>query len=232
MVDLKCPKCGSDNTQRVKLEVFNKDVKSLWWMIVVFAVLGITINPIVLLFAIIVIILMIIANIIYKHNNRNNWILICSRCGHQFTITNPDKVDIVNAQNKAKQEKQRQRIEAYAEKNKKTIEALNQNGKLEEDEILLDTVDYFTPRKYVYVSGWHLKITNKALICFNAKSTFRICKKDIEYIKKIRYASAMSAGIQICIMENGENKKYDFVVQVYQQKEIVDMLNKWLQSQQ
>jgi DNA-directed RNA polymerase subunit M/transcription elongation factor TFIIS len=195
-------------------------------MVVIFSVLGITINPIILFFDFIVIILMIIGNIIYKHKNRNNWIMKCSRCGHQFTIINPDKVDIINKQNEGKKENQRQKSE------KKTIEALTQNGKLEVDEILLNTVDYFTPRKYLYVSGWHLKVTNKALICFNDKSTFRIYKKNIEYIKKIRYASAMPAGIQICIIENGKNKKYDFVVQVYQQREIVDMLNKWKQSQQ
>jgi hypothetical protein len=42
----------------------------------------------------------------------------------------------------------------------------------------------------------------------------------------------MSAGIQVCIMENGQNKKYDFVVFPNQQIEIIDMLNNWLQSQQ
>jgi hypothetical protein len=47
MINLKCPKCNSDNTQRVNLEVFDKNVKSLWWMVVIFSVLGITINPII-----------------------------------------------------------------------------------------------------------------------------------------------------------------------------------------
>jgi hypothetical protein len=121
MVDLKCPKCGSDNTQRVKLEVFNKDVKSLWWMIVVLVVLGVAIHPIVLLFAFAVILLLIIVNMIHKHNNRNHWILQCSRCGYQFTITNPDRIDMINAQNEAKREKQSRRAAVYAEKNKKTV---------------------------------------------------------------------------------------------------------------
>jgi DNA-directed RNA polymerase subunit M/transcription elongation factor TFIIS len=232
MVDLKCPKCGSDNTQRVNLEVFDKDVKSLWWLVVIFAVLGITINPIILSFVFVDIIVMIIANIKRKHNNRNNWVLQCSRCGHQFTIINPDKVDTINAQNKAKQEKQRQRIQAYAEKNKKTIDALNQNGKLEGDEILLNTVDYFTPRKYSYEPAWQLKVTDKTLVCFNAKRTFRVSKENIMYIKKKSYALIIPTGIQICIMENGKKKKCDFVVYTDKRGEIVDMLNKWKQSQQ
>lgn len=230
MVDLNCPKCGSENTQRVKPEVFDKDVKSLWWMIVIFAVLGITIHPIVLFFAFIVIILMIIVNILYKHKNRNHWILKCSRCGHQFTIINPDKVDTINAQNKAKKEKQRQRADAYAEKNRKTTEAFNQNGKLESDEILIHTVDGVTLHKHPYASNWQVKITNQALICFNAKSTLRINKKNIVYIKKKNYALIIPTGIQICTMENGKKKKYNFVA--CKRRETVDMLNKWKQSQQ
>jgi DNA-directed RNA polymerase subunit M/transcription elongation factor TFIIS len=228
MVDLKCPKCGSDNTQRVKLEVFDENVKSLWWMIVVLVVLGVAIHPIVLLFAFAVILLLIIVNMIHKHNNRNHWILQCSRCGYQFTITNPDRIDMINAQNEAKREKQSRRAVVYAEKNKKTVDALNQNGQLENDEVLLNTVDYFSPHKNSYTLSSQLKITNKALVCFNAKRTLRLPKENVIYIKKKNYALIIPTGIQICMMENGKKKRYNFVVYAgKQRKEIIKMLNEW-----
>ncbi len=80
MVDLQCPRCGSNDTKRMKSEIFDKGVKELWFTIVI------------LFFAVAVIILMIIVNIIQRYRHRNDWIMQCTRCGHQFPVTYSDKI--------------------------------------------------------------------------------------------------------------------------------------------
>ena len=52
MLDLKCPFCGNENTTKVPNEIFDASVKSTWWMIVIFGILGISIHPMILLLAI------------------------------------------------------------------------------------------------------------------------------------------------------------------------------------
>lgn len=91
MVDLKCPKCNSENTQVEPMKVFNKDVKEMWWMIVILSILGIAIHPVVLFFAFVVIAFLIIVNIILKIRYRNKWSVRCNRCGYEFSVDKPGK---------------------------------------------------------------------------------------------------------------------------------------------
>ena len=92
MLDLKCPFCGNENTTKVPNEIFDASVKSTWWMIVIFGILGISIHPMILLLAIAAMIINIIINILVKIKSRNVWIMQCPRCKKEFTVPNPDKM--------------------------------------------------------------------------------------------------------------------------------------------
>lgn len=230
MVDLQCPKCGSNDTKRMKSEIFDKDVKELWFTIVIFTVLGVSINPVILFFAVAVIILMIIVNIIQKHRHRNDWIMQCTRCGHQFSVTNPDKIETINAKSEKKREKQNQKAKIYAEKNRVIIESLNRNSQLTEGETLLHTVDYFCPYKSAYTANSQLKVTDKSLVCYNEKNSLRIPKSGIISIKKKNYCLIIPTGIQICVNDGGRKRNHDFVVLADKRKEILRMLENWRQA--
>ncbi len=230
MVDLQCPKCGSSDTKRMKSEIFDKGVKEIWFTIVIFTVLGVSINPVILFFAVAVIILMIIVNIIQKHRHRNDWIMQCARCGHQFSVTNPDKIESIKAKKAKQTEKRNQKAKIYAERNKAIIEKLNKNSQLAEDETLLHTVDYFCPHRSAYTASSQLKLTDRSLICYNEKNSLRIHKSSIISIKKKNYCLIIPTGIQICVSEGGRKRKYDFVVLADKRKEILRMLDSWQQT--
>ena len=93
MLDLKCPFCGNENTTKLPNEIFDASVKSTWWMIVIFGILGISIHPMILLLAIAAMIINIIINILVKIKSLNVWIMQCPRCKKEFTVPNPDKKD-------------------------------------------------------------------------------------------------------------------------------------------
>ena len=99
MLDLKCPFCGNENTTKVPNEIFDASVKSTWWMIVIFGILGISIHPMILLLAIAAMIINIIINILVKIKSRNVWIMQCPRCKKEFTVPNPDKKDKIQKNN-------------------------------------------------------------------------------------------------------------------------------------
>lgn len=226
MVDMQCPKCGSSDTKRMKLEIFDHSVRKLWLMIVIFAVLGVSIHPVILFFAVVAIILMIAVNAARKHHHKNDWVMQCTRCGHQFSVDNPDKIELVNEKKAKQKEKQNQKVKMYAEKNRVTIEHLNKNGQLLENETLLYTVDYFCPHKSAYTTaGAQLKVTDKSLICYNEKSRLRIPQSSIISIKKKNYFLIIPTGIQICTNDEGRKRKYDFVVMFDKRKEILRMLD-------
>lgn len=230
MVDLQCPKCESNDTKRMKSEIFDKSVRKLWFMIVIFTALGVSIHPVILFFAVVVIILMIVVNTIQKHKHRNEWIMQCTRCGHQFSVTNPDKIESINTKKAQQTEKRNQKAKIYAERNKVIIENLNKNSQLAEDETLLHTVDYFCPHKSAYIASSQLKLTDRSLICYNEKNSLRIPKSGIISIKKKNYCFIIPTGIQICVSEGGRKRKYDFVVLADKRKEILRMLDNWQQA--
>ena len=99
MLDLKCPFCGNENTTKVPNEIFDASVKSTWWMIVIFGILGISIHPMILLLAIAAMIINIIINILVKIKSRNVWIMQCARCKKEFTVPKPEKKDKIQKNN-------------------------------------------------------------------------------------------------------------------------------------
>ncbi len=77
----------------------------------------------------------------------------CSRCGYQFSIINPDKAERINAKRSKLEARRKERLKVYAEKNKNAIDGLYRNSQLENGEILLYTIAYFTPHKNTYTSS-------------------------------------------------------------------------------
>lgn len=224
MVDLKCPKCGSDDTRKLDMEIFDSNIKKLWWTVIIFGLLGITIHPVIMFLVVFAILLTVAVNIVKKHSHRNEWVMQCSRCGYQFSVINPDKEESIKTQKVKQDTRQREKWNNYTEKNKKIIEGLNRNGQLEDDETLLYTVDYFSPHRKCYTSSSRLKITDKSLVCYNEKKCLRISRKDIISIKKKNYFLVIPTGIQIYIKENGKHKKYNFVVMSDERKDILNVL--------
>lgn len=233
-MDLRCPYCGNENTTRVPVEIIDQSVKSTWWMIIIFGILGISVNPLILILAFASMAINIIINIVLKHRHRNEWVMQCPRCKHQFTVPNPDRTSQIakekekretkDAQNREKQE---QKKEIRLEKSRQETAVLVENSRLYDDETLLSEVDYFATHKNAWSSaGGTLRITNKSLLIYNKRGAFRIYKDQTIGIKKKNYCFMIPTGIQI-ITDDGKKHKYNFVVCADKRKQIIKALNSW-----
>ena len=236
MLDLKCPFCGNENTTKVPNEIFDASVKSTWWMIVIFGILGISIHPMILLLAIAAMIINIIINILVKIKSRNVWIMQCPRCKKEFTVPNPDIKDKIqknneksNAREQVKTEKNELKRERHFEKSRKEAAIIEKNGELFENETLVSEIDYFATHKNAWSSAaGMLKITDKSLLIYNKKGAFRIYKEQVVKIRKKNYLFIVPTGIQICIHDGERKHKYNFVVLVDKRKQILDKLYQWV----
>ncbi|MBQ3514610.1 MAG: hypothetical protein IJA32_12590 [Lachnospiraceae bacterium] len=236
MPDLKCPFCGNENTTRVPNEIFDASVKSTWWMIVIFGILGISINPIILLLAIATMIFNIIINILVKIRCSNVWVMQCPRCKKEFTIPNPDKKEKIqknieksNAREQVRAEKNELKREKHLEKSRKETANIEKNSELFENETLVSEIDYFATHKNAWSSvAGMLRITDKSLLIYNKKGAFRIYKEQVVKIRKKNYFFIVPTGVQICIYDGKRKHKYNFVVMMDKRKQILDKLYLWV----
>lgn len=227
-IDFRCPKCKSENTTRVPIELFD-GVKGLWYSLIILSLLGCAFSPAFIFLCMACIIIAVIINIVRKISHRNEWVMQCSRCGCEFAIINPDKAEILEAKNQKKVQKQQEEAGRRTEKYKAIAEqkavCLARNGQLAEDEILVEKVDYFGFHKNAFSnSQGKLIITNKSLICYNEKGCFRILRDRIQSVKKKNYFLCIPTGIQIRV--NDKRKKYNFVVIPSERNEILENIKK------
>ena len=240
MMDLKCPHCGSENTTRVPIEIIDSSIKSTWWMIVIFGILGVSLNPLILILAFAVMLLNLIVNIANKHKYRNVWIMQCQRCKKEFTVSDPDKMkkrDKKSLERQTKQaerelskkEKEEHRRAVQLEKSQKEADLLKKNSMLYEDETLISEVDYFATHRNAWsTAGGSLRITDKCLLIYNRKGAFRIYKNQIMSIRKKNYFLIIPTGIQIKANSDKKKRKYNFVVMYDQRKQIIGELEKFM----
>ena len=85
-------------------------------MIVIFGILGVSLNPLILILAFAVMLLNLIVNIANKHKYRNVWIMQCQRCKKEFTVSDPDKMKKRDRKSLEKQTKQAERELSKKEK--------------------------------------------------------------------------------------------------------------------
>lgn len=81
---LICPRCNSYNVTRK--EVGKNNSGWLWPMIIIFSILGISINPFILVLALLSGIVNFIFNFIEKKNDRKKWSMHCNICHNEFQI--------------------------------------------------------------------------------------------------------------------------------------------------
>lgn len=221
---MRCPKCESENTTRVPIELLD-GTGHIWFRLAIFLLFGVIITPAFLVFEIIIIIITIIINITKKIAYREKWIMQCSRCGTEFTIVNPDKADRIRNSEVLKENKAYNVANADTDNNVMQMkkECLSRNGQLAEDEVLIKDIEYFGFHKNAFSnSQGKLRITNKSLICYNDKGCFRIPKDKIIAVKKKNYFFVIPTGIQIKV--NDKRKKYYFVVYPKDREEILKSL--------
>ena len=237
-MDLKCPNCGSENTTRIPDEIIDQSVKSTWWMIILFGVLGISVNPIILIFAFAVMIFNIVVNILVKHKHRNVWVMQCLRCRQQFTVPNPYRIEQFDKENEKAVEREAELKEKVERRKAKNLERsrletaiMEKNARLFENETLIGEVDYFATHKNAWsTAGGNLRITDSSLLIYNKKGAFRIYKDQVCRIKRKNYFLIIPTGIQI-VINDGKKRKYNFVVYYDKRKQIMQSLLAWKQNQ-
>lgn len=148
----------------------------------------------------------------------------CSRCNHEFIVPNPDRIEIMSVKNANKQIKAEKRASLNRDKIRLREERLKFNGELNSDEILLGAVEYFGFHKNVFnTSAGKLKVSDKAIIVYNDKGSFRISKDSVISVKKKNYFFLIPTGIEIKVKD--KRKKYDFVVVPKEREQIISLLD-------
>jgi type IV secretory pathway VirB3-like protein len=219
MNDLKCPFCQNENTSRIPIEIIDSNIKEMWWIIIVCAILGVTIQPTVLIIAFTFLVLNIIQNIIKKISTRKYWFMQCPRCRREYKILNPYKSEKILAD---KQKKMEQCREKYAELNR----SLEANGKLVEDEKLISEISSIGYHKNAFTTiNYHVKITDRCILIYNNKGSFRIYNDDITSIKKKNYFLIIPTGICIKAHILNKKKKFLFVVSPNDREKIIEQLS-------
>lgn len=187
--------------------------------------LGIALHPLVFIICFLDIALKIITNYVRKQQHKNEWIMQCSRCNHEFIVPNPDRVEFVNAQNAEKQAEREKRDAENREKIRLKEECLKHNGELNSDEVLVGLAEYFGFHKNAFcTTEGKLKVSDKAFIVYNSQGSFRIPKNNVICVKKKNYFMFIFTGIEI--RTNDNRKKYYFVVFPQERDQIISLLNK------
>ena len=147
----------------------------------------------------------------------------CQRCGHEFTVINPDKVEAVQKKAVATKEKQGKNAEYRRHAAQMKAECLARNGKIEPNENLLAEIGYFGFHKNsFYTSNGKLRITDRAYVWFNENGSFRIPKSEVVSVKKKNYMGVIPTGVQI--RTTYKRRKYDFVVFAKEREHILQKL--------
>lgn len=221
--EFNCPKCGCTHTTRIPAELIDSDTRKLWWITTVFLLLGITINPIILLLVIFTAVLSVIIALIGKLRSRSVWDMQCSRCGCEFSIPNPD----IEIRKEKKRIEQAKRADARLVKLKRQLEDKEYNGQLLDDELPLGKISSIGYRKNVFTSVlYDVKCTNRGLIVYNAKSSFRIPSSAILSICKKNYLFFIPTGIQITAKNaKGKPQHYCFVTVPAERESVIATLS-------
>lgn len=226
-IDIKCPKCGSENTERQPIEIVDSRTKAVWWVLVIIVFLGIAVQPFILSFCFVYVIDEVIKNILKARKYKYQWLMQCSRCKYCFAVVNPDMEDKWNAMKDKKKKKEEQKAIKIQLAIKRRNENLEQNRRLLDTEMLIGDIDFF---------GWltsafsrkngSLRVTDGSLIWYNAKDRFRIPKDKILRIRKKNYLLFIPTGMQIKV--NDRHKKYNFVVKPGERNKILNLCNSCL----
>ncbi len=218
MIELKCPYCHNENTNRIPTEIVNSKISEIWWFLLICSLLGAAIQPIVLTYVFVFMVCDIIKNVISGMSSRKYWFMQCPRCGHQYKILNPYRAEKINSD---KQREMEQRREKYAKLNQDT----EMNGKLLEDEQLITEINSIGYHKNVFsTTNYRVKITDKCKLIYNSKGSFRIYNDDIISIKKKNYFFVIPTGICISTRILNKKKKLLFVVAPSDREKIIEQL--------
>lgn len=208
--DFSCPKCGCAHTTRIPVEFLDADTRRLWWCIAILLLLGVSVHPLILLLAFASAILSIIVGILGKFRSRSVWDMQCSRCGHEFSVPNPDAAARANARDAA----QKARVEARLAESRRRFASEDYNGQLLADESLLHELSGLSYHRNAFSTvPYKIKCTNKGLLFYNASGSFRIPSSEILAIRKRSYFGLIPTGIQIQTVNphTGKRRGYTLV---------------------
>lgn len=195
--DYKCPKCGCETATKIPIELLD-GVKNIWYSLIILFLVAGTVSPMFLLICFVCIILHIVLNIIKKIVYRNEWLMQCTRCGAEYGVPNPDRVEAVQKAAESKKLKAEEKAEYYKKKEQYKKNALELNGALQTDETLIDEIKDIGFHKNAFVTKYgNIKITDNALIYYNEIGSLRIPKNECINIKKRNYFFFIPTGIQI-----------------------------------
>lgn len=223
-IDLRCPKCGSDHTTRVPVEILD-GVKGPWYLLIICSLFGGAISPLCLVFCIACLVIMIILNIIRKVSYKNTWLMQCQQCGNEFEVVNPDRVEAIQRKQKIVDEKREKLAEEYRIASKIKEECLAKNGVIQESEVLLSEIPNFGLHRNAFSTSYgNLKITDKGYIWYNQNGSVRIPRNSVVEVKKHNYFLVIPTGVQI--KTRSKRKKYNFVVLPKEREGIIDKCNR------
>lgn len=220
-----CPKCGCEFVSHVPKQLIG-NMKKTWYLLILCSLFGLIVSPLIIILTITLTAISIALNLRIIVKSRNYWMMQCNRCNTSFLVPNPDRASNIEKARSKQQtavQKFKDEAEGHRENAGKRVEARISNGKLNENETLKLELPYFSYRVNFFASlAGSLKVSDQAIIWYNANNSFRISKGNIVDVTAINYLGFIQTGVRIKTSE--KRKNYDFVVFPKDRKDIIDKI--------